>query len=403
MPKTRFTVYRYEAHTSGGQRITGSFQGDWDAFKAEIRAKKLTVFKVEQRNVRLKKGKFKHVDLLSGIEELSYLVGSGMKINLALQLIIKNAAKESVKTFWENVLHEIKAGKQFSKALRKSSLDQNMNFPQFYVNVLAVGEDIGELGHSLVNLKNYLQFKKTLVSEIQTALAYPAFLICLTVLAIGVIFGVILPKFASIFTAAEMARLPLISRMVFQSGQYVMDHLTLLALAAAAVVLLVLLASGHLIRNAFKILSRAPFIRTIILQLELANVFTSLGIMLSGGIELNRALKQAANVAGLPQLKSTLELSINEIKKGRRLSDTWAENDIIPNEVVSLTLVGENSAKLDTIMTEVGERYLTKFQERVKRAVTLLEPGIILVMGLVVGFFVTAIALGLVSLNDVVS
>jgi len=114
-------------------------------------------------------------------------------------------------------------------------------------------------------------------------------------------------------------------------------------------------------------------------------------------------LRQTARVARLPALKSLLEQSIEEVKKGNKLSAVWSDSRTIPPDVISLMIVGENSARLGDIMQELGTRFLLSFKRDVKTLTTWLEPAIILILGGFVGFIVVAIALALVSINEIVS
>ncbi len=393
----------YEGATPQGQRVKGRFRGDKERFLAESRKKGITLLKVKQKKIGLKRGNLSESDLHTGIEELYHLINSGMKIDQAIHLVIKTCQKEASVILWKSILKEVRAGKQFSMALKEICRELKLDLPEFYVSILSVGEEVGDLGASLSNLNDYLEFNRGLRAEIRSALAYPAFLIMMTILALALIFGLILPNFANIFGPREMEKLPAISRLVFEIGKYFHDNYLTVLTAMVAVGVAVAFAFPLIKRKAISIFSLLPITQRLVLNMDLANVLTSFGIMLNGGIELNRALRQTARVARLPILKALMEQSVDEVKKGRKISDIWSDSRLIPAEVISLATVGESSARLGVIMQELGSRFLNRFKRDVKDMLTWLEPAIILVLGGFVGFIVVAIALALVSINEIVS
>ncbi len=403
MPIARSGEFIYEGATAQGQKVKGRFRGDRDKFLAEVRKKDITLLKVKQRKVSLKGGRFTEKNLASGIEELKHLINSGMKLDQALQLIVRTNQKGSAVNYWQNVLKAVKTGKQFSAAIKETSAEIRLDIPEFYTSIISVGEEVGNLGSALVKLKDYLDFKSTLVSEIRAAMAYPAFLVLVSFAALSLIFGLILPTFSNIFGPREMEKLPALSIMVFHAGKYFREHLFAIFCVFCGAVTAVIFFLPVIKKKTMQLFLRLPVTRGLVLGLDIANVFTSFGMMLNGGVDLARALRQTARVARLPALKSLLEQSIEEVKKGNKLSAVWSDSRTIPPDVISLMVVGENSARLGDIMQELGIRFLLSFKRDVKTLTTWLEPAIILILGGFVGFIVVAIALALVSINEIMS
>jgi type II secretory pathway component PulF len=393
----------YEGATAQGQKVKGRFRGDRDKFLADVRKKGITILKVKQKKISFKSGRFTEKNLASGIEELRHLINSGMKLDQALQLVVRTSQKGSAINFWQNVLKSVKTGKQFSVAIRETAAEIKLELPAFYTNVLSVGEEVGDLGLALVKLKDYMDFKSTLISEIKSALAYPAFLLAVSLAALALIFGLILPTFSNIFGPREMEKLPSLSILVFHAGKSFREHLGIIVCAFCGLIALVIFFLPVLKKKALQVFLHLPVTRGLVLSMDLANIFTSFGMMLNGGIDLAKALRQTARVARLPALKSLMEHSIEEVKKGNKLSAVWTDSHMIPPDVISLVIVGENSARLGDIMQELGTRFLVGFKRDVKSLTNWLEPVIILVLGGFVGFIVVAIALALVSINEIMS
>jgi general secretion pathway protein F len=139
----------------------------------------------------------------------------------------------------------------------------------------------------------------------------------------------------------------------------------------------------------------------MLLKLELSNIFSSLSAMLRGGVEINRAIKFSISVTSHPQIKNILEETAVELKKGRRISETWGRYSFIPPDVIALVSVGENSANLDEILARLGKKYMEDFKSEISRLLTFLEPAIIVIVGLFIAFIVIAILLAVLSISDV--
>jgi general secretion pathway protein F len=123
--------------------------------------------------------------------------------------------------------------------------------------------------------------------------------------------------------------------------------------------------------------------------------------MLGGGVDVSRALKLSSSVVGSQKLISLLSETNDEIRKGNRISQVWSSNDLIPEDAVSLVVVGESSARLGEIFDTLGKRYLDNFKTGIARSLSLLEPLIIVFVGIFIALVVISIMLSVVSLGDV--
>ena len=276
---------------------------------------------------------------------------------------------------------------------------------ELYINIISVGEEVGDLKSSLRKVSEYLHFRSNLMKEVWSALAYPLFILFVSIVALFFIATVILPKFSSIFTGKEMHYLPFISRVVIGMGKFINSNLNLVlglffSLITGLVVLFAFEETRRFIKDA---LYKIPGVKEIVFQLEFANMCSSLGAMLEGGVEIGRAVRLAQRVVDNKALKHVLEETAEEIKKGLKISDIWKRYDIIPESIVSLVSVGENSASLGEILTKLGERYSEDFKHSVSRVLSLLEPVLIIFLGIIVGIVVVAIMLAVISLNNAVS
>ncbi len=396
-------IYIYEGITPDGEKIKGKFFGTYQELLRDIKTKNILVTDIKEEKRSLRKGKFSIDDFYQNIEELVYLLSSGLQIDRAVNLIVRNSRKESVIEFWNLVLSKLKEGKTLSMALKEAGEEKKFKIPEFYINIISVGEEVGNTVKSLQTVLEDLEFKQKLKSEVKSALAYPSFLLIVSILTVFFVSGFILPKFSEIFTEKEIERLPEISKITLSFGKFLNQNFEVFFFGfVATITAIVFMLSSYEIRNRLKtVFYKLPYLKRITQKIELSYVLSSLGTMLSGGVEISRAIRLSSRITAHSQLKKILEETYEEIKKGHRISQIWRRYEIIPEDVISLTIVGENSAKLGEIFEKLGKKYMESFKTDISRLLVFLEPAIIVFLGLFIAFIVVSIMLAVVSVSDI--
>ncbi len=397
------SLFIYEGVTKSGEKVTGKFFGTYQELVKELKNEGIILTNIKEETKKQKKGKFTNQDFSDTIEELNYLISSGVQLDKAISILVKNASKLSVIEFWETVLKKLKEGKTLSVALKETGKEKQFNIPEFYINIISVGEEIGNLPAAFQDIIEDLKFRENIKKEIKSATAYPIFLLIVSILTVFFVSGFILPKFSDIFTEKELEKLPTISKMTLDFGKTVHANMDIILLALFFIGGLIVygFTSGYFMKNLSKFVYSIPYLKDIALKIELANVFGSLGTMIEGGVDISRALSLSSRIAGNTTLKNILKETVSEIKKGKKISNIWARYDIIPDNVISIVAVAEQSAKLGEVFKNLGKRYMDEFKNEVSRMLTFLEPAIIVFLGFFVAFIVVSIMLAVVSVSDI--
>ena len=370
--------------------------------KKYIRSHRITVVKTKVKTRELKKGDFTLDDFYEFIEELYYLINSGMDINSALKLLLKTVGKQSVERFLQSVLSEIKNGNQLSVSIRHAAKAEKLHFDEIGVSFLSTSEETGNLKNGLLNFMEYLKFKQQIKSDVKNALTYPLFLLAMSFVAMGVIFFFILPKFATIFTPEEFEKLPSLSYAVLTVGNFFTAYQTpIIGAVIGSGVLLVLLLQRVRI-DWMRVFTRVPFLASPVMELQLAIVYGIIGSMLEAGLELDKSLKKLQNMAMLPELRELMTMALFELKKGIKLSESMAMSRHIPSGDIALLMVAENSATLDTAFKTLSARHKNAFNNQTHRVVSLIEPMVIVLLGIFIAIVVVSILLAVLSITDVV-
>ncbi|MFH1575971.1 MAG: type II secretion system F family protein [Candidatus Margulisiibacteriota bacterium] len=303
--------------------------------------------------------------------QLQMLLSSGVPLLSAFQ-IIKNM---SPRIECESMIKKISDGEPVAEALEQ-------HFPPFVISSLRGAERIGSLEEVLVRLNQYYEDRAEVEAKIKSALIYPSFVIALCLLSFVVMLMFVLPGFKTLFADFE-ADLPLFTLIIMSVSDILSKvwYVPILLLLAAVVLLKRYrqTSSGALATD--KLVLRIKAIR----QEQIINSFRTLGSLLQGGVPIIEALKTTIGSLTNQAFRRIL-LEIKEaVENGERLSDSLAKQGLFPKESIQMISVGEDSGKLAEMLLNVSSFYEKEKELSIKRFMTLLEPAMTLVVGVVVG------------------
>ena len=263
------------------------------------------------------------------------------------------------------------------------------------------GEASGRLGEVMQRLAEYLERQREVRSSVVSALTYPAILACVALISIAVMLGFVVPQFEALF--ADMGEgLPGMTRLVIALGDVVRSWGWLLLILGVLTffVLQRWLRSDEGRRWWDRRLLSLPILGGLTEKYELARFARTAGTLLDNGVALLTAINIASNTVGNTLVRGALDGLPAAIKAGRRVSDTLAEGDAFSPLMVQMVRVGEESGRLDEMLIELAKVYDREVETGLKRALTLLEPLLILVMGVLIAFIIVSILMGILSVND---
>lgn len=368
---------------------------------ARLRARGLTVTDLRQKESggRLFSGsrKINSQDLYYLARELGTLLRSGMQIDKALEIIVRSSGKRDMQDTLSSILKGIRAGRSVTDSFRETG-----RFSPFLLSMIQNSEEIGQLATAFENIASYLQFQIRFRAEIREALTYPVFLVIASFVTFFVIFHFIVPRFLGIF-GASAASLPGPARLLFAlSGMLDPQNLIIVALAIAAVCFLGrLYPSGTRFSRLRGRVIDLPVAGKLILDLELSRFCYSMHAMLQGGVEFIKALRLSTGLVHNAGLREELAGAAGRIREGVKIADAFARVSNLPALVTDMIRVGEESGSLREIFFELHQVFDERFKNGVKRGLALLEPAIIIVMGLLVGFIVLTLIQTVMSVGSV--
>jgi len=337
-------------------------------------------------------------DRLAFARQLATLVRAGIPLERSLVLSRDLAERPALRAVIDDSLRELRGGKSLADSLAA----HGRFFPPLYVAMVRAGEASGTLPAVLDRLVEFEEFSAELKSYLLSALIYPALLVTVGGAAIALLLGFVVPRFAEVFEQAGK-ELPLPTQVLMEVSNLVRGYGWAAILTIVAALWLgsrwVGTESGRRRWDRWRL--KAPLLGEVSLKLEVARFAKSLGTLLNQAVPIIAALRLTREVLANRVLAESIEPLIQGIKRGQGLAAPLAATRVFPALAVQLMTLGEQTGKLDSMLLELAAIYDKEVRTATKRLVALVEPAVILTMGLVVGSIVISTLLAIVSINEV--
>lgn len=329
--------------------------------------------------------------------ELSLLLESGVRIDRAIEILQRAGKSGAVGQLLRELGDELKKGKQLSEA----AAARPDVFDRLYVNLVSLGEAGGRLPEVFRGLAEDLKFQRDLRQKVISAATYPVVVASVCILAILFIFNFVVPNLETLF--ADSTNLPWYTAMLLSASAF-MRQWQWWVFSALAVTTLLLWRSRHSPAVADlkdRLLLDTPGLREATTMVERIRFASGLGLMLDAGLPVDKALTLATGSIKHGSLRREVALAVEKVKRGEPLSKALRQTRIFPDYFASLLEVGEEGGELPRVFTEIARRSRDQFSAWALRLTTLLEPALILVMGLIVGGVVVIMMLSITSVADI--
>jgi len=331
--------------------------------------------------------------------ELATLLHAGLPLDRALSILATLSEGERMKQLLEEIREQVKGGATLADAMQA----QEGVFSRFYLNLLRAGEAGGALEIVLERLAEHMEQSREVQDTLLSALIYPAILIFVAVISIFILLGYVVPQFTELFEGVGQV-LPLPTRITIATGEFLQSFgwvLVLLAAAAAWRVRHQLSQPKGRYQWHARFL-RLPLAGSIITKIEVTRFARTLGMLLHNGVPLLKALSIVKDTVDNRVIADGLERVASSLKEGQSLAEPLAEVAHFPAFAVHMIRVGEESGRLEDILQQVAQVYERETQTTIKRALALLEPILILVLGMVIAGVIISILMAILGINELV-
>jgi general secretion pathway protein F len=406
------TIFSYKASDASGTVVKGTLEAaDEKEVAGKLQAMHYIPIRIEKagegqgkfslgRTINLSQ-LFERIttkDVMLFTQDLYALLEAGLPVDKALSILINVAEKVKFRDVIYGILKNVEGGNSLSEALAKYPAI----FPKLYINMVRAGETGGVLPAVLERLGSFLETSQDLKEYITSAMVYPLFLVFVGGISIIIMLAFVVPKFAVIFSDMGQA-MPGSTQVLLAISHGIRAYWWIIIGVIVAIVFgikkYIKTPKGRMATDRFKV--NAPVTGNLVRSVEVARFSRTLGTLIHSGVPILQAMVLVREIITNQVIAKSLESVYDRVKEGENLSVPLLQAGIFPPLAVSMIAVGEETGNLDTMLLRVADNYEKTVRNMIKRFVNLLEPAMILAMGLIVGFIVISMLLAVFSMNEV--
>ena len=396
-------TFKWKGFNRKGGKVTGEIQGETiNEARAELRKQGINVTKIVKKSKSLFSmgDKIVPMDIAVVSRQIATMLGAGVPLVQSLQLIAKSNEKASLRTLMTSISEEVSTGTPLSKTLRKYP----RHFDDLYCDLVDAGEQSGSLETIYDRISIYKEKSEALKSKIKKAMFYPAAVLTVAGVVTMLLLLFVIPQFKDIFEGFG-AELPAFTLFVLGISDLVQKYWYIII---GIVMLCIFLfkrahrSSENVRNNTDKFVLKIPVINTILDKAAVARFARTLSTTFAAGIPLVDALISASGASGNYVYRTAINSVRTEVMAGMQMNVAMKTTDVFPDMVAQMVMIGEESGDLDGMLTKVADIYEQQVDDAVDALTTLLEPMIMVVLGVVVGGLIVAMYLPIFQLGSVI-
>lgn len=330
--------------------------------------------------------------------ELSVLLKAGVTIKEALNLVIESAKKKADKELFENILHQVVNGMPFSQALQLSKY-----FTEYEFYSLKIGEETGTTAQICKELGGFYERKNEQKRTVVAALTYPVIVISTAVLVVIFMLNYVVPMFQDIFKQNNM-ELPFITRMIIKMSTFTKSYGWVLFLGILAMVVASQFFKDNYTykKNLHSLLLKIPVFGPFLNKVYLAQFTQAVTLLTTSKVPILNSIQMVRKMIAFVPLQESLEKVEHNILKGESLSESLRGNQLFDNRIISLVKVAEETNQTEYIFKQLNEQYSQEVTQQSKIMATVLEPFIIIFVGVLVAILLVAMYLPMFQLSSAI-
>jgi type II secretion system protein F len=402
--------FTYKAKDKKGQLINGTLEAETRA-SAASRLQVMGYFPIDVggdrkgekvglidslKQARKSGGRIRSRDLTGFYRQMSDLVGAGVPLVKSLGVVKSQCPNAALRALLSKVDQDVQGGDTFARALQRHP----KVFDRLTTALIHAGEIGGLLEETLKRLADFAEGEEEVKGKIKAALAYPVIMTIAGSLAVAVLIGYVIPKIVTIFDDLNQ-QLPLVTELLIQWSGFLHDYWWMLILGTVALILFLkrYMATEEGRMRIDKLIVRVPLVGDVILKRQIARFSRTLGSLLRNGVPILNALGISKEVLTNRAVRTEVDRVPEAITQGEGMAATLRDSPYFPPVVTNMIAIGEETGNLPGVLIKVAETYETQVDRSVKTLTSIIEPLIILAMGLVVGFIVISMLLPIFQLD----
>ncbi|MEZ4411618.1 MAG: type II secretion system F family protein [Gemmatimonadales bacterium] len=398
-------LFEYTAkNATNGQIMKGQMQAQTrDEVVGHIRKNRLILVNIreapKQMSLSFGKAPIKTRDVVIFTRQFATMINSGLPLVQSLSILASQTENKSLKEVTKQVVFDVEAGNTLADAFSRHP----KAFSGLFVNMVAAGEAGGILDTILLRLATFLEKNDALIRKVKSAMVYPAVIMSVAAIAITVLLIFVIPVFQSMFASVNM-ELPLPTRIVIGMSEFLIGYWWAIAATIGAAVFLVRsyykTPDGH--RNIDKLMINSPVLGDVIRKSAVSRFTRTLGTLISSGVSILDGLEITAKTSGNRVIHDAVMESRASIAGGETIAAPLERSKVFPPMVISMIAVGEQTGGLDEMLSKIADFYDEEVDVAVGTLLSLMEPVMIVVLGVVVGGMVVAMYLPIFDMMNAI-
>ena len=380
-------IFEYKGKTLAGTSVSGELKAkDRNELEKLLRNNKILVSSLIKKpssiNLSFGRKRIKKVHISRFTRQFATMIGAGLPMVQCLEILAQQSDSGEMRKVVSQVKESVQAGTTLAEALSR----HKKTFDDLYVNMVDAGEIGGALDSILIRLAVYREKADALVRKVRGAMIYPAVILLVAIGVTTLMLTFIIPVFAKMF-AGVGAELPGPTKFVLGLSNFMRSNfltgLILLVLGAVAFRFYVRTDSGRLTVD--KLLLRLPLIGDLLRKSAISRFTRTLGTLISSGVSILEALEITAKTAGNKVIQNAIKKSVLSIAEGETITQPLKETGVFPPMVTQMISVGEKTGGLDDMLSKIADFYEEEVDAAVSALTSIIEPVIIIFLGVVVG------------------
>lgn len=401
-------AFQYKAVSAGGEALEGEMEArGQDAVIERLQAMGYIPIRVEEAQEGgeteavsfswLRSKRVSQAEIGVFTREIATLLHAGLPLDRALEILVALSENDKIRRLLTQVQVDVRGGAPLSAAMEA----QEGVFSRFYLNMVRAGEAGGALGPVLMRITEFMERAKALKETVASALIYPTILVIVAVVSVMMLLVFVVPQFSLMFQQSGKT-LPVSTQIVIAAGDFVRRDWWMILLGGFSVYVLM----RQQLRNPDSRYRwdgwflRMPLVGDLVAKIEVARFARSLGTLLGNGVTLLNALFIIKETLNNSVMAEGLDGVATQLKEGLGLGKPMMETGLFPKLAVHMVMVGEETGQLEEMLLRVADVYDNEVQTAVKRMLSLMEPALILGLGLVIGAIIMSILVAILSVND---
>ncbi|MFA6005045.1 MAG: type II secretion system F family protein [Patescibacteria group bacterium] len=398
-------LFEYTAIDLHHRKIRGILEGvNEQEVKLLLKEKKLFIIAIEEKRTvfpfqigQKQKGKLNFNQLVDFTRQMGIMINAGLSIVDALSIMSTQSTNFNEKLVITKLEDHIKSGNTLSGAMH----DFPETFPSYYLSLIKAGESSGKLDDVFMRLADNLEKSKEFRGKVMGALIYPIVVVIAIVVVAFIMMTFVLPKLLDLYKNFNV-ELPITTKFIMAVSKFCQDFWPLIIVASivSVVGLKSVLKNPKYRKKMDRYMLKIPVFGSIIKKSILVEATRTLGVLIRSGVPILEGIDIIKNTTDNEVYRDAFAMIHLSVEKGRTLGDALADTDLFPSIMIQMASVGERSGKMDETLFRLSNYFQMETEIAVKTATTLIEPAILVVLGLGVGFLVVSVLTPIYNLTS---